>query len=100
MKKQAAIGLLILAALAGCSTTNDTTMTTTRSEPAATAPVATTEPAAAVPSNPLLREWTGPYGGVPPFDEIKVEHFIPALEAAMAENLAEIDRIANNPEPP
>jgi peptidyl-dipeptidase Dcp len=101
MKKQAAIGLLILAILAGCSTTNDATMTTTSTEPSAVAPAATsTEPVAAVPSNPLLREWTGPYGGVPPFDEIKVEHFIPALEAAMAENLAEIDRIANNPEPP
>ena len=46
--------------------------------------------------NPLLNEWTGPYGGVPPFDRVKVELFKPALEAAMAENLAEIDKIANN----
>ena len=37
--------------------------------------------------NPLLAPWTGPYGGVPPFDKVKVEHFKPALEAAMAENL-------------
>ena len=50
--------------------------------------------------NPLLQEWTGPYGGVPPFDQVKVEHFKPALEAAMAESLAEIDRIANDPAPP
>lgn len=50
----------------------------------------------AAQTNPLLAEWTGPYGGVPPFDKVKVEHFKPALEAAMAENLAEIDKIANN----
>jgi peptidyl-dipeptidase Dcp len=51
-------------------------------------------------SNPLLQKWTGPYGGVPPFDQVKVEHFKPALEAAMAEQLAEIDRIANDKSPP
>jgi peptidyl-dipeptidase Dcp len=45
--------------------------------------------------NPLLAGWTGPYGGVPRFDLVKVEYFKPALEAAMAENLSEIDRIAN-----
>ncbi|HEY0139743.1 MAG TPA: M3 family metallopeptidase [Thermoanaerobaculia bacterium] len=52
------------------------------------------------PNNPLLAEWTGPYGGVPAFDKVKVEYFKPALEAAMAENLAQIDRIANDPNPP
>jgi peptidyl-dipeptidase Dcp len=50
--------------------------------------------------NPLLSEWTGPYGGLPPFDQVKVEYFKPALEAAMAENLAEIDKIANDSAPP
>ncbi len=51
-------------------------------------------------ANPLLPRWTGPYGGVPPFDQVKVEHFEAALEAAMAEQLAEIDTIAANPVPP
>lgn len=51
-------------------------------------------------SNPLLAKWTGPYGGVPPFDKVKVEHFKPALEAAMAEQLKEVDAIANDPAPP
>lgn len=50
--------------------------------------------------NPLLAEWTGPYGGVPPFDQAKVADFKPALEAAMTENLSEIDRIAKNPAAP
>ena len=43
--------------------------------------------------NPLLGEWAGPYGGVPPFDKVQVALFKPALETAMAENLAEIDNI-------
>ncbi|HEX8637591.1 MAG TPA: M3 family metallopeptidase [Pyrinomonadaceae bacterium] len=47
-------------------------------------------------TNPLLSAWAGPYGGIPPFDKVQVAHFKPALEAAMAENLAEIDRIADN----
>lgn len=47
-------------------------------------------------TNPLLADWTGVYGGVPPFDKVKISDFKPALEAAMAENLAEIDKIANN----
>ncbi|HEX2121554.1 MAG TPA: M3 family metallopeptidase [Thermoanaerobaculia bacterium] len=51
-------------------------------------------------SNPLLEPWTGPYGGVPPFDAVRVADFKPALEAAMAENLAEVERIANDPAPP
>jgi peptidyl-dipeptidase Dcp len=52
-----------------------------------------------VPQNPLLSPWTGPHGGVPPFDTVKVEHFKPALEAGMAEQLKEIDAIANDPAP-
>lgn len=47
-------------------------------------------------TNPLLQKWTGPYGGVPAFDKVKVEQFKPALEAAMAKNLAEIDAITAN----
>ncbi|MDQ3322145.1 MAG: M3 family metallopeptidase [Acidobacteriota bacterium] len=47
-------------------------------------------------TNPLLTEWKGDYGGVPPFDKVRVAHFKPALEAAMTENLAEIDKIAGN----
>lgn len=49
---------------------------------------------------PLLQDWTGPYGGVPPFTEVSVAQFIPALEAAMAEHLLEIDAIATNPAMP
>jgi peptidyl-dipeptidase Dcp len=48
----------------------------------------------------LLNPWVGPYGGVPPFDRVRVADFKPALEAAMAENLAEIAAIAGNPQAP
>jgi peptidyl-dipeptidase Dcp len=41
----------------------------------------------------LTRGWTGPFGGVPPFDAVAVDAFGPALEAAMAEQLAEVDKI-------
>ncbi|CAN5607007.1 M3 family metallopeptidase [soil metagenome] len=54
------------------------------------------EPAA----NPLLAAWAGPYGGVPPFDKVKVNDFKPALETAMAENLTEIDNITATKAPP
>lgn len=56
--------------------------------------------AASAAPNILLDEWTGPYGGVPPFDRVKVEYFKPALEEAMAGTLAEVDRIVGNPEAP
>src|SRR5215467_6650494 len=54
----------------------------------------------AAEENPLLAKWEGPYGGVPPFDRVQVQFFKPALEAAMAEQLAETERIANNPVAP
>src|SRR4029450_12685734 len=58
-------------------------------------------PAPAAPAgNPLLAPWTGPYGGVPPFDQVKVELFRPALQAGMDEQLREADAIANAPAPP
>src|SRR6188474_2093165 len=59
-----------------------------------------TSSSAAAAANPLLAPWSGPYAGVPPFDKVRAEHLGPALEASMAENLAEADRIANDPAAP
>lgn len=50
--------------------------------------------------NPLLQEWEGPYGGVPAFTQMKLEDLQPAMELAMKLHLAEIEEIAQNPEPP
>ena len=49
--------------------------------------------------NPLLIEQNTPYG-VPAFDKVKIEHYMPAFEKAIAENKAEIEAIVNNPEAP
>src|SRR5947209_13870396 len=49
--------------------------------------------------NPLLKESTLPYQ-YPPFDKIKDNHFTPAIEAGMREQLKEVDAIANIPEKP
>jgi peptidyl-dipeptidase Dcp len=48
-------------------------------------------------ASPLLEPWDGPYGGLPAFDRVEVADFEPALEAAMAENLVAVERIAANP---
>ena len=49
--------------------------------------------------NVLLKEWTGPYGGVPAFDKMKVEDIREAILKGIEINLEEIEAIANNPEP-
>ena len=48
----------------------------------------------------LLAPWDGPYGGVPPWDKVKVAAFPAAFATGLALLAAEIDVIANNPEPP
>jgi peptidyl-dipeptidase Dcp len=50
--------------------------------------------------NPLLAKWVGPYGGVPAFDRVRIADLKPALEQAMAENLSEVDSIANSTDAP
>jgi len=55
--------------------------------------------APAASANPLLAEWTAPFG-LPPFDRVEPAHFRPALEAAMAAHRAEVEAIATNPAPP
>ncbi|MDX1572129.1 MAG: M3 family metallopeptidase [Xanthomonadales bacterium] len=91
--------VIAVTALASCSQESTDTgaaeqagTDTTVSQPAET------EPATA--DNPLLAEWTGPYGGVPAFDEMDLADLKPALEKGMEIALADYDAIANNPEPP
>ena len=63
-------------------------------------PVAADVAASAVTASPLLAAWSGPYGGVPPFDKVRIADFKPALLAAMQRNLAEIEHIATDPAAP
>ncbi|MEC7567680.1 MAG: M3 family peptidase, partial [Bacteroidota bacterium] len=51
-------------------------------------------------NNPLLQEWTGPYGGLPAFDQIYIGDVQDAMVTAMDMSLAEIEMIANNPDEP
>jgi peptidyl-dipeptidase Dcp len=50
--------------------------------------------------NPLLAEWTGPYGGVPAFDSMKLEDLKSALLQGMELHLANVDTLVNSAEPP
>ncbi len=49
--------------------------------------------------NPFYTEWDTPFG-IPPFSEIKEEHYRPAIEKGIAEHQLEIDAIANSTEHP
>ena len=50
-------------------------------------------------TNPLLAPWSTPFE-LPPFDQIETAHFKPAFEAALAEDRADVDAIADDPEAP
>jgi peptidyl-dipeptidase Dcp len=50
-------------------------------------------------TNPLLSPSTLPFG-LPPFADIEDVHYAEAVEAGLAEHLAEIEAIVANPEPP
>ena len=47
----------------------------------------------------LLQEWTGPYDGVPPWDQVKVSQFPAAFQAAMDASKAEFEAMLAKPEP-
>src|SRR5687768_168369 len=49
--------------------------------------------------NPLVAPWTGPYGGVPPWDQVRPDRFPDAFTIALAEERDEIAAIASNGEP-
>ena len=49
--------------------------------------------------NPLVQPWTTPHA-LPPFAEVRAEHFKPAFDVALAEQRAEVEAIASNPAAP
>src|SRR5579875_3528905 len=52
-----------------------------------------------ISDNPFFTPWDTPFG-LPPFERIRPEHFVPAFERAMAEHQAEIETIGRGPWPP
>lgn len=63
------------------------------------APGAGSRPGEDPGANPFFRASELPYG-LPPFARIRHEHFRPAFERGMAEQLAEVAAIGADPEPP
>lgn len=49
--------------------------------------------------NPLLSQWNTPFE-IPPFEQVRPEHYMPAYLEAMKQENAEIEAIINNPEAP
>jgi peptidyl-dipeptidase Dcp len=50
--------------------------------------------------NHLSQPWTGPFGGVPPFNHVTVHELKEALEEAIADKLKKVGTIADQNEPP
>ena len=50
-------------------------------------------------NNPFFAEYSTPFG-VPPFDDIEIAHYKPAIEKGIEEQAKEIEAIAGNPEAP
>lgn len=87
------VAIATVFALSGCG--EKSTPTTTNTAPKAEQTVA----AENKNDNTILAEFSGPYNGVPAFDKVKLSELKPSFDAAMAQKLAEVDAIANNPEP-
>jgi peptidyl-dipeptidase Dcp len=92
------VAMISASLILGACDRGDPNLETAEATEEAPAQPATTEPEEGE-ENLLLAEWTGPFGGLPAFDQMTLEDLKPALEAGMAEQLAEIDAIAANPEP-
>ncbi len=85
---------LVSSILMGCSTA--TTETEPKVSSAITADVQTVQQS----KDLLLAKWQGPFEGVPAFDQVSLSGLIPAMEEAMAKELAEVALIANNSDAP
>ena len=98
MIKHALMAGTALLALGGCAATaaeQQVAAATAAAEPAAAAPASVP-----VPNNILLADWTGPYDGVPPWDQVKPELFNEAFQFAIDEQRREYQAIANSSEAP
>lgn len=51
------------------------------------------------PASVILDPWTGPYDGVPPWDQVKPADFPAAFDSAMKQTKAEFEAILTNPAP-
>ncbi len=63
---------------------------------AALAALTSATEALAASGNPLLAKWAGAYGGLPPFDKVRLPDFEPAFKEAMAMQRAELKAITDS----
>ncbi|HEX9963623.1 MAG TPA: M3 family metallopeptidase [Allosphingosinicella sp.] len=87
-------------ALAGCATTSRTSDMAVTEDSAVAVAEAPAEPAVTIPDNILLADWTGPYDGVPPWDQVTPELFPEAIQFAIDEQRREVLTIADSPDAP
>jgi peptidyl-dipeptidase Dcp len=92
-KHLAIIALAASSALAACATKQAVTIPPAYAE--AQADIARLRARAS--QQPLLAPWTGPYGGVPPWDSATPENVPAAFELGVALREAEVQAIANDP---
>jgi peptidyl-dipeptidase Dcp len=97
MPRLRSIVIAMSISLAACSQApNSSAPASSASAPAASS---TTASAQAPASNPFFTASTLPYQA-PPFDKIKDADYQPAIEEGMKQQMAEVDKIANNPDAP
>lgn len=98
-RRHVLVGGASLFALTGCATAGAMTAGDSPSAMAADVAVARAVLPQQTPQAELLKEWSGPFGGVPPWDKVTA----PKLRAALLEGIelqrAEIAAIADNPAP-
>ena len=92
MKAQFIKAFLVSSILMGCSTA------TTDIEPTSSSVISADVQTVQQSKDLLLAKWQGPFEGVPAFDQVSLSGLVPAMEEAMALELAEVELIANNNE--
>lgn len=81
------LAVLAASSLNSCQSTNEGQVSSTIGE------------ASILKTNSILKDWDGPYQGVPNFDKVKLEDLMPAAKYAMADHLRKIDEITSQKEP-
>ncbi|WP_068545627.1 M3 family metallopeptidase [Thalassotalea crassostreae] len=90
MKVSILTPIALVVALAGCSEGSNTNANdTTKVEQSVSVEV----------TNPFYQEWDTPFG-MPPFEQIKLEHYKPAMEKGIEQVKEQIATITNNPDAP
>ena len=97
MKFSRLIGLGLVTLMLGACGSPDQEEAMDEATESATDEIAVTD--AELAGNPFMEEWDTPYG-IPPFDEIKDEHYMPAFKKGILELRADIAAILDNAEPP